>query len=85
MTYEYYCSKGFFCGGEISINLINIITYSLSLEISLTMIENKSVHQKRENYMKIFKYFRTPKQAVTLEKRQGRGSRIMTKGSERVS
>lgn len=35
--------------------------------------------------MKIFKYFRTPKQAVTLEKHQGRGSRIMTKGSERVS
>lgn len=80
-----YCSKVFVCEGDKSINLVNITTYSLSLEISLTVIENKSVHQKREDYMNIFKYFRTPKQVVTLEKRQGRGSRIKAKGSERVS
>ena len=71
--------------GEANIHLINIMTHGLSLEISLKMIEKKSVHQKRENYIKIFKYFRTPKRADPLGKSQGRGSRIMTTGSGRVS
>lgn len=52
---------------ERNLNLINITTYSLFLEISLNMIEKKSVHQKRENSMKIFKYLRTQKRAGTSE------------------